>query len=105
MGGGKYQTNKLWIFQYEEFFLGLFKEKSDEILGWEIMRKDNTINRLDQNKSLLKILNLQKIPFPDLPHHKKKEKREREIFPKSQIWEWRTNFKDLVGMIADVFIF
>lgn len=57
-----------------------------------MMRKDNTINRLGQKKAELKILNLQEIPSPDLPHHKK-----REIFPKSQIRDPRME-KKLLGL-------
>lgn len=70
----KIQANKLYFFSNKEFYLGLFKKKGEEISGWEIMRKDSAINRLGQKKAELKILKLHEIPFPDLPHHKKKKR-------------------------------
>lgn len=73
---------------HEEIFLGLFKEKGEEIPEWEMMRKDNTINRLGK-KAELKILSLQEIPFLDLPHHKKEEKFSLKARYETQ--EWRRN--------------
>lgn len=79
-----------YLISHEEFFLGLFKEKGEEILGWEMMRKYNTINRLGQKKVVWKILNLQEIPFPDLPHPPKKKKK-NSLKARYEIQEWRTN--------------
>lgn len=78
-----------YFISHEGFFLGLLKEIGEEISGWEIMRKDNTINRLGQKKAELKILSLQEICFPDLPHHKKKEKFSLKARYETQ--DWRRN--------------
>lgn len=67
-----------------------------------MMRKDNAINRLGQKKAELKILSLQKIPFPDLSHHKKK-KEKFSLKARYETQEWRRNCQDLVGMIAELF--
>lgn len=75
----------------EEFFLGLFKERGEEVSGWEMTRKDNAINRLGQKKAELKILSLQKIPFPDLSHHKKKKKEKFSLKARYETQEWRRN--------------